>query len=75
MLAPLSFHEACARIVWDRGVAPVFPGEPSSIQRAPCQQSHAEMLNGGQDVELDAPHEDGIRRRLRDEALEATLRR
>src|SRR5437899_9084773 len=32
------------------------------------------MLNGRQHVELDGAHEDGIRRRLGDETLEATLR-
>src|SRR5690349_834195 len=74
MLAPLAFFEACPRIVWNRGIAPVFPGEPSSVQRAPCQQSHAEMLHRRQDIELDAAHEDGIRRGLADEALKASLR-
>src|SRR5437763_1868498 len=74
MLAPLPIYEAGPRIAWNRGIAPVFPGEPSSIQRAPCQESHAEMLNGRQHVELDAPHEDRIRRCLGHEALEATLR-
>src|SRR5438477_9514798 len=73
VLAPLPFYEACPGIVWDRGIAPVFPGKPSSIQRAPCQQSHAEMLHRRQDIELDAAHEDGIGRGLGDEALEATL--
>src|SRR6476620_6025439 len=71
MLAPLPLYEACPRIAWKRGLAPVFPGEPSSIQWAPCQESHAEMLHGRQHVELDAAHEDGIWRRLGDEALEA----
>src|SRR6185436_16556038 len=61
VLAPLPFYEACPRIAWNRGIAPVFPGEPSSIQRTPCQQSHAEMLYRRQDIELDASHEDGIR--------------
>src|SRR5881396_273088 len=74
VLAPLPLYEACPRILWNRGIAPVFPGEPSSIQRAPCQQSHAEGLNGRQDIELDAAHEDGIRRGLGDEALKTTLR-
>src|SRR5438045_9201427 len=74
MLAPLPLYEAGPRIAWNRGIAAVFPGKPSSIQRAPCQESHAEMLNGRQNIELDAPHENGIRRRLGDEALEATLR-
>src|SRR5207248_2258032 len=62
------------RIAGYRGIAPVFSGEPSSVQRAPCQQPHAEMLHGRQDVALDAPHEDRIRRGLGDEALEAALR-
>src|SRR5437870_4821689 len=74
MLAPLTLYEACPRIAWNRGIAAIFPGKPSSIQRAPCQESHAEMLNGRQNIELDAPHEDRIRRRLGHEALEATLR-
>src|SRR4029453_5443953 len=74
VLAPLPFYEACPRIAWNRGIAPVFPGKPSSIQRAPCQQPHAEGLNGRQDVDLDVPHENRIRRRLGHEALEATLR-
>src|SRR5213592_3745183 len=30
MLAPLTLYEACPRIAWDRGVAAVFRGEPSS---------------------------------------------
>src|SRR5689334_15606110 len=70
MLAPLPFYEACPRIAWNRGIAPVFPGEPSSIQRAPCQQSHAEGLNGRQDIDLDAAHEDRIRRGFGDKTLE-----
>src|ERR1700687_592992 len=31
VLAPLPFYETCPRIVWNRRVAPVFSGEPSSI--------------------------------------------
>src|SRR5207302_10968832 len=37
MLAPLPLYEPCARIAWHRSIAAVFPGEPSSIQCAPCQ--------------------------------------
>src|SRR6266568_3898158 len=43
MLAPLPLYEACPRIAWNRGIAAIFPGKPSSIQRTPCQESHAEM--------------------------------
>src|SRR4029450_6915408 len=40
VLAPLPLYEACPRIVWSRRIAPAFPGEPSSIPRAPCQEPH-----------------------------------
>src|ERR1043166_3107551 len=42
VLAPLTLYEACPRILWNRGIAPVFPGEPSTIQRAPCQVPRSE---------------------------------
>src|SRR5207302_6845660 len=44
LLPPLPLYEACPRIAWNRDIAAVFAREPSSIQRTPRQQSHAEML-------------------------------
>jgi hypothetical protein len=51
-------------------LATVPAGEPSSAERAPDEHAHPQTLRDGQDVELDLPHDDRVRRLFRPEAGE-----
>ena len=67
--------EALARGRGRRAVGAPVPGQPAAAERAVGEDAHAVALRGRQDVELDAAHEQRVRRLLGAEALQAPLAR